>query len=68
MTYEKLHNHALVTVCFFLCNLIVDEKDRTYYIAELFYGPTYHIKDFSMQFIGQFLKYLVHKDEENDRV
>lgn len=36
--------------------------------AELFYGPTYHIKDFSMQFIGQFLKYLVSKDEENDRV
>lgn len=36
--------------------------------SELFYGPTYHIKDFSMQFIGQFLKYLVSKDEENDRV
>lgn len=37
-------------------------------LAESFYGPTYHIKDFSMQFIGHFLKYLVHKDEENDSV
>ena len=36
--------------------------------AEVFYGPTYHVKDFSMQFIGHFLKYLVRKDEENDRV
>ena len=36
--------------------------------AEAFYGPTYHVKDFSMQFIGHFLKYLVRKDEENDRV
>lgn len=36
--------------------------------AEAYYGPTYHIKDISMQFIGQFLKYLVRKDEENDRV
>ena len=36
--------------------------------SELFYGPTYHIKDFSMQFIGQFLNYLVKKDGENDRV
>ena len=36
--------------------------------AESFYGPTYHIKDFSMQFIGHFLKYLVKKDETNDAV
>lgn len=36
--------------------------------AEVFYGPTYHVKDFSMQFIGHFLKHLVRKDEENDRV
>ena len=35
---------------------------------EEFYGPTYHVKDFSMQFIGQFLKYLVRKDEEHDQV
>ena len=36
--------------------------------AEAFYGPTYHVKDFSIHFIGHFLKYLVRKDEENDRV
>ena len=36
--------------------------------AELFYGPTYHVKDFSMQFIGQLLKFLVDKDDEHDRV
>ena len=36
--------------------------------AEAFYRPTYHVKDFSMYFIGHFLKYLVRKDEENDRV
>ena len=36
--------------------------------SELFYGPTYHVKDFSMQFLGQFLKYLVDRDDENDRV
>ena len=37
-------------------------------VVEEFYGPTYHVKDFSMQFIGQFLKYLVRKDEEHDQV
>lgn len=46
----------------------VDEVSRSYELCGEFYGPTYHVKDFSMQFIGQFLKYLVRKDEEHDQV
>ncbi|KAK8832243.1 hypothetical protein WA577_003119 [Blastocystis sp. JDR] len=57
MTYEHFHNPDLLTM----------KKVGVINFAELFYGPTYHVKDFSMQFIGQLLKFLVDKDDEHDR-
>ena len=68
MSYENFHQRELVTVREFTLFLLQMKSVGPTNFVEEFYGPTYHVKDFSMQFIGQFLKYLVRKDEEHDQV
>ena len=57
---EKLHEIVKKSYSEFRAKEVVPvEKVGDIYVSEFFHGPTYSSKDFSMQFLGNYLDYIV---------